>query len=417
MSKGKANNQMGRPTLLDLLNRTMLRAVLTAVLLVGISNVVIAVVLVRMQMDRNLDLLGRAAADTVEAAVVFDDREAANEALTKVGAGNNLAAIRLVSPAGEELAAWIRPGGGGSWSERLVELILEQPHRVSVVRGGTEIAEVRLWGYGEPLLRFLLVSLLVGVLAFAASALVAYRMSLRAGRKIVRPLEELAQVAHAARAERQFDRRIPPASIEELHSLGDDFNALLAELQSWQEQVTLENEQLTYQANHDPLTGLQNRQFFEKKLAARIEHARMAGERLAVFFMDGDKFKEVNDELGHEVGDQVLQGIAGRLRAALRETDTVARLGGDEFAVLLSPVRENEHAIHVAHNILSRLEAPLPLPAGCLRKAGLSIGIAFFPDHAGDAADLLKSADMAMYRAKKTNPGSYVIADLPQGHP
>jgi len=409
------NGRGGRPTLLDLLNRTTLRAVLTAVLLVGISNAVIAVLLVRTQMDHNLELLGRAAADTVEAAVVFDDREAANEALAKVGAGNNLAAIRVVSPAGEELAAWTRAGAGGGWSERLVELILKQPHCVSVVRDGAEIAEVRLWGYGEPLLRFLIVSLLVGVLAFAASALVAYRMSLRAGRKIVRPLEELAQVAHAARCERQFDRRIPPAAIEELHSLGDDFNALLTELQSWQEQVALENEQLTYQANHDPLTGLHNRLFFEKKLAARVEHARKAGERLAVFFMDGDRFKEVNDELGHEVGDQVLQGIAGRLRAALRETDIVARLGGDEFAVLLSPVRETEHAVHVAHNIMSRLEAPLQLSTGDLRKAGLSIGIAFFPDHAGDAADLLKCADQAMYRAKKTNPGSFVVAESPRG--
>jgi hypothetical protein len=167
------NGRGGRPTLLDLLNRTTLRAVLTAVLLVGISNAVIAVLLVRTQMDHNLELLGRAAADTVEAAVVFDDREAANEALAKVGAGNNLAAIRVVSPAGEELAAWTRAGAGGGWSERLVELILKQPHCVSVVRDGAEIAEVRLWGYGEPLLRFLIVSLLVGVLAFAASERVA----------------------------------------------------------------------------------------------------------------------------------------------------------------------------------------------------------------------------------------------------
>lgn len=416
MSAQNKNGRGERPTLLDLLNRTMLRAVLTAVLLVGISNVVIAVVLVRIQMDHNLELLGRAAADTVEAAVVFDDREAASEALAKVGAGNNLAAIRLVTPAGEELATWSRAGAGGGLSEWLVASILRQPHRVAVIRDGAEIAEVLLWGYGGTLLRFLLGSLLVGMVAFAVSALVAYRLSQRAGRKIVRPLGELAQVAHAARCDRQFDRRIPPAAIEELHSLGDDFNALLAELQSWQEQVVLENEQLTYQANHDPLTGLHNRQFFEKKLAARVEHARMSGERLAVFFMDGDRFKEVNDELGHEVGDQVLQGIAGRLRAALRETDVVARLGGDEFAVLLSPLRETGHALHVAQNILSRLEPPLKLPVGHVRKAGLSIGIAFFPDHAGDAGDLLKCADQAMYRAKKTSPGSYFVAESPMDH-
>lgn len=410
MSDQKDKGRTGRPTLLDLLNRTMLRAVLMAVLLVGISNVLIAVVLVRVQMDHNLELLGRAAADTVEAAVVFDDREAANVALAKIGAGNNLAAIRVVSPDGDELAAWSRAGARGGLSERLVASILRQPHRVAVIRDGAEIAEIHLWGYGGTLLRFLLGSLLVGIVAFALSALLAYRMSQRAGRKIVRPLGELAQVAHAARCDRQFDRRIPPAAIEELHSLGEDFNALLAELQSWQEQVALENEQLTYQANHDPLTGLHNRQFFEKKLAARVEHARMTGERLAVFFMDGDRFKEVNDELGHEVGDQVLQGIAGRLRAALRETDVVARLGGDEFAVLLSPVRETGHAEQVAQNILSRLEAPLQLPAGHVRKAGLSIGIAFFPEHAVDAADLLKCADQAMYRAKKTKPGSYGVA-------
>lgn len=415
MSERKPDGQQPRPTLLELLNRTTLRAVLTAILLVGVSNVVIAVVLLRVQTDHNLELLGRAAADTVEAAVVFNDPEAAAEALAKVGTGNNLSALRLVSPDGTELAAWARRGSGPGLSERLLGSILRQPHGVPVVREGVTIAEVQLWGYGEPVLRFLLVSLLVGMVAFAASALLAYRTSLRAGRKIVRPLEELARVAHAARSERQFGRRIPPAAIKELHSLGDDFNALLAELQSWQEQVALENEQLTYQANHDPLTGLHNRQYFEKKLAARIEHARMAGERLAVFFMDGDKFKEVNDELGHEAGDQVLQGIAGRVRTALRESDTVARLGGDEFAVLLSPIRETEHAVHVARNILARLEDPLRLPCGHVRKASLSIGIAFFPEDGADAVDLLKSADSAMYRAKKADTGGYVVAGSPSG--
>lgn len=410
--KNAALPKNGRRTLLAVLNRATLRAVLTAVLLAGLANVMIGIVLLRMYMINNLELVGQSVADTVEAAVVFGDREAAEEALAKIGSANGLTAIHLVSPAGQVIAAWERHRGpvdltAAQW---IVSGILPQPMVVPMFKGKKQIAEIRLRGYGEVMLRFLLMSLLVGVVAFAASTIMAYEMSRRAGRKIVRPLEELAAVAHEARVERAFHRRIPPAAIEELHSLGDDFNALLAELQSWQEQLQLENEKLTYQANHDPLTGLYNRHAFEQKLNSRIERARRNGERLALFFMDGDKFKEVNDQLGHEVGDQVLQGIAGRLRSVLREGDVVARLGGDEFAVVLSPVREPGHALKVAENIVGRMAAPLELPSGHIRESLLSIGVAFFPDHADDATELLKCADMAMYRAKKTRPGSYVLA-------
>jgi diguanylate cyclase (GGDEF)-like protein/PAS domain S-box-containing protein len=155
------------------------------------------------------------------------------------------------------------------------------------------------------------------------------------------------------------------------------------------------------QAWYDALTGLPNRILFLDRLEHAISQARREGRRLAVLFLDLDRFKLVNDSLGHSAGDQLLQLASGRLQGLLRKSDTVARLGGDEFTVLLEDAALESDAQGVARKIVEGLREPFSI-VGQEVHIGASVGLAYFPDHAGDAERLIKLADMAMYRAKKS---------------
>lgn len=158
------------------------------------------------------------------------------------------------------------------------------------------------------------------------------------------------------------------------------------------------------QAITDSLTGLPNRRLFNDRAEQTILRARRAGERVAVMIIDLDRFKEVNDTLGHHSGDVLLQEIARRLRRVVRESDTVARLGGDEFAVLLPGVEDTVAAEAVAGALSLAISEPIALE-GLTLDTDASIGIALFPDHGQEVAELLQRADVAMYTAKVDQSG------------
>jgi diguanylate cyclase (GGDEF)-like protein len=155
-----------------------------------------------------------------------------------------------------------------------------------------------------------------------------------------------------------------------------------------------------HRAHHDELTGLANRTFFADRAEAAIAHARRTSGQGAVLFLDLDRFKNVNDSLGHAVGNLLLQAVAKRLRAATRADDTVARLGGDEFVVLLPELEDKAMASTVATTILDAFTEPFTV-SGHRVFASPSIGIAVFPADGHDPDTLLKNADTAMYRAKE----------------
>jgi diguanylate cyclase (GGDEF)-like protein/PAS domain S-box-containing protein len=165
-------------------------------------------------------------------------------------------------------------------------------------------------------------------------------------------------------------------------------------------------EELTYLAYHDALTGLPNRALFHQRLDHALRIAARPGRSLEILFLDLDRFKEINDTLGHAAGDLVLKETARRLQAILRESDTVARLGGDEFVVLAENVDEPQRGGTIAAKILAAMA--LPLEAGDYRlRISTSIGISHSPAHGTDADTLLKKADIAMYRAKQCGRNGY----------
>ncbi len=167
------------------------------------------------------------------------------------------------------------------------------------------------------------------------------------------------------------------------------------------------HEQGKAQALQDALTNLPNRLLFNDRLETTLKEAHRTGEMFAVLFVDLDRFKNINDSLGHGVGDEVLIAVAKRLRASVRASDTVARYAGDEFTLILRHIVQREDVMRVAEKVVRVMEAPLTLSDGSELHITASIGISFYPDDATCAEDLLKHADIAMYSAKGMGRNNY----------
>ncbi len=165
---------------------------------------------------------------------------------------------------------------------------------------------------------------------------------------------------------------------------------------------------LYFLAHYDQLTRLPNRLLFGDRLDKACQNARRKGSKVALFFIDLDRFKFVNDALGHAVGDLLLKTVARELLACVRESDTVARLGGDEFTIILENIQQLSDVTVVAERIIGRLASPFSILDNALRVTA-SIGIALFPDHDSQAAGLIKKADMAMYQAKHGGRDGYQL--------
>ena len=166
---------------------------------------------------------------------------------------------------------------------------------------------------------------------------------------------------------------------------------------------------LEYQALHDALTGLPNRSLFGDRLRQTLLAARRNQNMFGVLLLDLDRFKDINDALGHDRGDTLLQEVTARLRGVLRATDTIARLGGDEFAVLTTDAKHPDDIVATARKILAALEGPFAI-ADQMVETGASIGIALYPVHGDDPTTLLRRADVAMYVAKRSGGGYAVYA-------
>ena len=402
-----------RPTLRSVIGRGHLILALVAVSLASVSLTLLGVLALRVYAEHNLHLIARSINYTVEAAVVFNDSAAATEALSLIASTEEVAQAEVFDANGKLLAQWVRPETGmlSQVELGLAHTLLEQPISQPIVHQGQTIGSIHLIGHGGSLLRFLLSGLAGIVICTALSAWVALYLARRLLLGITRPLQSLAAVAHAARSERDFNRRVPPAQIAELDSLGSDFNALLGEMEAWQNHLQSENETLAHQASHDSLTGLPNRAFFEGRLIRALRSAAKVNERVAVLFLDSDRFKDINDNFGHAAGDAVLVAVAERVRAQLRENDLVARLGGDEFAILLAPLHKLEDAQRIADKIIASMDKPIPLPGNTQVVTSLSIGIAVYPDHGATPGTLLNAADAAMYQAKRLSQGGQQTAE------
>ena len=173
-------------------------------------------------------------------------------------------------------------------------------------------------------------------------------------------------------------------------------------------------ERLTYFAQHDPLTGLINRALFRDRLIHAMARSKRKDQPLAVMLLDLDRFKAVNDTLGHDIGDQLLKEVATRLMECVREVDTVARLGGDEFTAILEGISGEDDVLVVAKRIVDSIGSPFQIGPHNI-SIGVSIGITLYPSDDEDLDELLRHADKAMYAAKQQGGGRYHFHS-PAGH-
>ena len=213
--------------------------------------------------------------------------------------------------------------------------------------------------------------------------------------------------------------RAPRGGSAEVDELAGSFNTMAdqisqaeAELRAHQAElerhVAERTRQLHHLAHHDPLTQLPNRRQLAGRLVGALARARQTGRRVALLFVDMDNFKSVNDTLGHNFGDQVLQGIAERLQAAAGANSLVARLGGDEFTLLIEDLRTVEEVERRAGALVATLQQPLTIEGRALATTA-SVGVSLFPDHADDPEGLLRAADVALFRAKELGRNRFAL--------
>jgi diguanylate cyclase (GGDEF)-like protein len=275
--------------------------------------------------------------------------------------------------------------GNAEYQTLLQPLPTSDKSRVSVV------LQRNLTEAGQPFVRLELEIFGLSFVLLLAAVVAAIIFS----RSVSRPLRVLAEGAGRI----EHGDYVSPIVVEQKDEIGQ----LATAFNQMQSAIGAREEQIIHQATHDALTGLPNRTLFLDRLQQSIATSKRSGESVGMIMMDVDRFKEINDTLGHHFGDQLLIEIGRRLSQTLRESDTVARLGGDEFAVKFTAPTAR-HATEVAARAGTVFDAPFVLGDVAI-DVNASLGIALYGMHANDAETLMKRADIAMYDAKKNHSG------------
>lgn len=390
------------PSLSDLLERVHRRLVLFTVLFAGVALILTGFIAVRGYASRNLELIARSTAYTVEPAMVFGDPDATREGIVSVAATDAVNRVEVRGSDGALVAVWARPTESmlGAIEISFGQSLWPTPVVAPVWHNKQVIGEVRVYGGGGGMLHFLVSGAVIALCALGLTILAIRILHRRLNQDVLDPLKQIGELSHSIRVGRAFARRMPPSSIAEIDRFGQDFNALLAELEVWTSELSSENEELAHSATHDSLTGLGNRALFERDIEAAVTLSLQTQRSCAVLIIDVDRFKAINDSLGHLAGDRVLKAVAGRIARCIRHGDKAYRLGGDEFAVILGHVSHGAHVNAVSARMQSSMADEIILDGGSPARAGLSIGYAVCPQDGTQPDDLIARADAQMYAAK-----------------
>ena len=262
------------------------------------------------------------------------------------------------------------------------ELLTISDENLNAVQNMADVVGRELWGF------------------FGLAIVFVVGVYLMIDRSILRPI---ARIAEALSAEgQQTDYTLEKQGSKEIHQLATSFRTMRKKIHQRQEELRV-------QALHDALTGLPNRTLFTDRLEQAIRDTRRIEQNMAVLLLDLDRFKDINDVLGHPVGDRLLQEVGQRLVKVARESDTVARLGGDEFAIVLPAANVNE-AVKFAERVVKAIKEVFVIESQNLY-VGVSSGIAVYPEHGEDVDTLIRHSDVAMYVAKRSHQDFSVYKD------
>jgi len=224
--------------------------------------------------------------------------------------------------------------------------------------------------------------------------------------QILKPISKLNKSTTKIIKTKALDTQVEVYNNDEIGELAKNFNIMLRDLSTYHEELSKQKDLLDYKANHDELTDLPNRALFNDRLNVAMKKADRYNKSLAIFFLDIDLFKQINDQYGHDVGDEVLKRFAKRLRECLRAEDTLARMGGDEFMVILEEDDKLTASTIVANKIIEMMKNPIQLGESEL-SVTTSIGISIYPKNAKEPLELIKNADLAMYKSKKLGGNNF----------
>lgn len=400
--------QANRESLRDILSRGHLRLVLLAVILAAVSLTVSGGVLLRGYANSNVELTARNVSYAVEPAMLFGDRDAVAEIVASLGDGEHIRAIEVTDSQDQLVGRWAREGEGFFYDVEALfgDVMTGRPQTVDVEFDGETIGTVTVYGSSRAMLRYGLSAFIIALACLALTVLATRILARRLEQEVLSPIEHVSELAHEVRTQRAFDRRVETYGVTEIDQLGADFNALLSQLQSWHETLTTENVELTHRVEHDPLTGLGNRERFRRMLETAIEDAERDNESVAVLYIDIDNFKEINDSYGHDVGDAAICAVADHLQRSTSKKGTVFRLGGDEFAMLLTGAPTPDVIERVITRIRGNLSTPFNVALSQEHELSVSIGVASYPDDGESARKLLRAADRRMYDVKRGRKNS-----------
>ena len=258
-----------------------------------------------------------------------------------------------------------------------------------------------LLGVGQPLQQVLAKADELGeqiVLIIAGVGIAGILLAVALARYVTSPINKLSKTVQRFSVNQDIGA-LPTQRQDELGQLARNFLVMHNQIQQQFAELQQSHQEMENLAQHDALTSLPNRRLFLDRLANAITRARRSSRPLALLFIDLDKFKDINDGLGHEAGDAVLQSVAKRLTAAVRESDTVARLGGDEFVVLLENIDSSDKVAELAANLCRSMQEPLPY-ANQILHISMSVGVSLYPQDGQTLDQLINNADRAMYQAK-----------------
>lgn len=388
------------------------------------------------EQKKNLTSLADILSKNVTAALTFNDPQSALDTMNSLSVKNDILAAYILENDATIFSRYLAkrakldslpfeqllPDDSPEIAQKLLAEIslrsnqlFQQPDQLSFVSpillDGQKIGTVVLFADMHELWARLAGALLAAALILCLAAIAAYLLSARLQGIISGPILRLADTMRRVSESKDFSLRASKPGDDEIGSLYDGFNEMLGEIEERNLVLRQRQEHLQELAHFDHLTRLPNRVLFYDRLQQAIKLALRNEQKIAVMFLDLDRFKDVNDTLGHRTGDMLLQQVAERMRLLLRDCDTVARLGGDEFTVFSQNVMSIKNACKVAQKILDMFEPPFVLE-GQEVYVTCSIGVTVFPDDCDEVDTLLMNADIAMYHAKSDGKNTYRIYNV-----
>lgn len=371
----------------------------------------------RNRVEERAHGLARVVAQNVRAPLSFEDPGAAHRVLEGLGAVPEVRWAVLLDVHGAVFASFAQKGVsvpvsvevGHHTGEASQALLSGLVHVVELVRvDGAAVGQLVVCTDASPAFSATLARAVLVLLGAAVIGLLASAVAVKVQDGMVQPIADLADVMHDVSRTHSYTTRVSTQRSDEVGALYEVFNRLLGELEARETVLQRQQTRLFTLAHVDAVTGLSNRHHFRLKLDEAL--ARVSGHPFAILCLDLDRFKTVNDALGHDVGDLLLTMVGQRLTAVSRDGDLVARLGGDEFAMVLRDVADQREVQRIADRVLAALCTSVEIE-GLTVPMGVSVGIALAPRDGDQPDQLLKNADLALYGAKAGGRGRACFYD------